>query len=181
MTSGSRAVRLGDVLTIAVWTALGFGLVEGVLLDVSRSWPKVLAPYKASAHLLWVAPLVDIAMFGACAAAVWMALGLFQRLVGDRALILAWGLLLFAGAATVAVTLRVISPISAVLLAAGVSVAICRSLRGREAAVTLALRRRLVLVPIVLVVLCAGVLAWQSASERWRYGQLPAAPAARPR
>lgn len=160
-------------MAVAVWAALVTGLVEGTLLNFARFWPVVLAPYKASAHVLWVAPLLDIAIFGCLGLLLLVAMRLAPAVVGSRALLLCWAGAALVGAGTVAITLRAIHVLSAGLLAVGAAVATARAVSGREAVLASAARRRLLFVPVVLVLVAAAVFAWEYTAERRRFGQLP--------
>ena len=160
-------------MAVAIWAALVMGLVEGALLNLARFWPVVLAPYKASAHVLWVAPLLDIVIFGCLGLLLLVAMRLAPALVGSRALLICWAGAALVGAGTVAITLRGIHVLSAGLLAVGAAAATARAVSGREAALAAAVRRRLLLVPVILVLVAAAVFAGEYAAERRHFGQLP--------
>lgn len=165
-------LRFADVVTIAVWTAAVFGLAEGVLLDASRAWPRVLAPYKASAHLIWIAPAVDIVMFIALAGVLRLAAPFSGRLRTRHAMV-CWTVFVFCGVATVVLALNVIHVLSAILLAAGVSVASTRWLTNREPRLRRALRRRVWTVPVALALMAVSVWSWEAWAEHRRYSRLP--------
>jgi hypothetical protein len=160
------------VLTVGAWHALAFGLVEGLLLNLARFWPPVLAPYKASAHVLWVAPLVDLATFGLFGVGVFLLLRAW-RTPRLSPLLLVWGAFAFLGMGTVAATLNVIHYASAALLGLGGSVAVCRFVAGRESTLTSGLRRWLILVPLTLLAVGGGVALSGAAGEAREFGRLP--------
>jgi arylsulfatase A-like enzyme len=159
-----------DILTAAVWCAAVFGVIEGVLLTVSRSWPRILAPYKASAHLLWIAPVVDIGLFAAAACVLAAGLARVPRL---RTFGVISGVFLFAGIATVLLTLKVMHIAAALILALGLTAAASRRLHGREAQTISWLRRRTLAIPVAVIVLAGTVAAWNAFAERRRFGRLP--------
>lgn len=173
MKYSTVTIGKGDLFAAAAWVALAAGLLEGVILTVTRSFPKVLAPYKASARLLWVAPLVDLVVF-ALAAVVLLAVLRLVRRGGWPEPKVALAVLLFLGWATVLETPKVLHPASVVVLTAGLTTVAVRAIGGRESALIGALRRRLVLIPVVLVVLAAAVWAADRLGERVRAGRLPA-------
>lgn len=162
-----------DALVISVWAAVVFGLMEGAVLTITRAYPELLAPFKASAHLLWVAPLVDLPLFLAAALASLLGLGLLRRWAGGKQRLLVYGLFVFLGVFTVLEAPKVIHPLAVAVLSLGLAVAFCSRLRGHEDKLTDFLRRRLVWSPVLIVVAAAGVYAFQRGAELWRLYQLP--------
>jgi hypothetical protein len=172
-------LRLADVLTVSAWSAVVFGWFEGVLLSVSRAWPAVLAPYKASPHVIWIAPVVDLAVFALSGVIVWLAISRAPGRIRARGLTLVLAWFVFAGVTTLFFTLRLLHLAAVVVLALGAAVAVARAMGGREAQAVTSLRRRLLWLPIVLVVSAGATLAWEWASERYRAANLPPVAAGR--
>jgi hypothetical protein len=169
----SDAPSLTEVATVGVWTGTVFGLAEGGLLVASRAWPVILAPYKASAHLLWIAPVVDVVIFVTTGIILSRALKFTGISAQRRALLLCWGWYLFLGIVTVAATLNVIHNASAVALALGAAMALSRRLSGREMAATRYLRRRILVAPLLIVIAAVAVTVHGELAERRRFADLP--------
>jgi len=165
--------RLSDIVTIAVWIAAVSGLIEGILLDISRAWPRVLAPYKASAHLLWIAPTVDILQFVLLACLLRVVAPIVAGRIRPRYVLVCWMVFVFCSVATVALALNVVHIASAIVLAAGASVAAMRALDRRESSVRQYLRRRIWAIPVALVLVGLGVSLTDTWSEQQRYNRLP--------
>ena len=67
------------ILVIAVWSGAIFGLVEGILLNIGRGIPTLLAPYKLSAHVLWFTPFYDILLFSIVGVGLIIVFGLLKN------------------------------------------------------------------------------------------------------
>lgn len=170
----TRRFLLSDGLVVAAWTAALGGLVEGLLLVVSRNWPQVLASHKASVHLLWIAPLMDIAVFGLLAIAYRLIVAWLPARVRQRALLWCFGVFIFCAVATAALALNVIHVASTVILALGAALWVVRTLDGREESAARQLRKRLLYIPIVIGTLALSVAAFEFVAEEMRYAHLPA-------
>lgn len=170
---GTGDVPLPDLLVLAVWTGAVTGWLEGLQLAVSRAWPTVLAPYKASVHLLWLSPLVDMATFTFAGASLWSLWQVLPRATRLRRPHVVYGLFVAGGAVTVGMTLRVLHWASCVLLALGAGIALGRPLaRGGRPRIA-SLRRRLWWLPTGVVACALALMAWQWAQERWQATHLP--------
>lgn len=145
---------------MAIWAAVLFGILEGVLLDVAFFFPKLLAPYKASLHQLYVAPLVDLVFFLAAVPPLLIGLAATARWTAKYQPRLVFGAFTLAGATVVLVTLRILHWWAAVALALGITMAAVRALEGREDEVVAWLRARLALLPVAIAVAALGVTLW---------------------
>lgn len=151
------------------------GIGEGALLAAARPFPKLLAPYKVSLDILWVAPLVDVALFSLGAVALVWIMRRGSRLwpmsdVGALSFTLALGVALVWTTA-----LHVIHPLAALVLSLGVAAAFSRWWGRRQAPAAALLRRRwgwLAAAPLLAVALIAvgvrGHEAWQRRSDSLR-------------
>src|SRR4029077_8987258 len=119
-----------SLFVIAVWAGTLFGLLEGIVLCISRLSPLIQAAHKVSNSALWVAPLVDIPFFLAAAAVFLVALQLLGRYLRGWELITAYGFFLFLGILTVITMPRMIQPWGAVVFSLGLAVVFARRLRG---------------------------------------------------
>jgi hypothetical protein len=173
--SGSVSPTLGlaDAVTLAVWAGALTGVVEGVLLTAAIAWPAILAPYKASAHQLWISPIVDIVAFTFATGILWSGLQLTKRariLCSPRSAV---ALLGCASIGTIAVTLNVIHFASAGVLAIGGSAALSRAFDGREHGVVRILKRRLWAIPLIIMSIAMIMLLSSVVTERAAYAALP--------
>lgn len=164
-----------DIFIIALWAATVFGLLEGIVLDIARAYPALLAPYKASAHLLWIAPVVDMPLFLLAALGLLVLLRLSRRWTNGIELTIAYGFFACIGAFSVIEAPKILNVPSTLLLSIGLGVVAFRSIRGSEGKLTQILRRRLLWIPVLIVLLGLGVFAYERASEAWRYRQLTSA------
>jgi hypothetical protein len=166
---------LVDTLVVATWAAVTFGFIEGALLDVARYFPRVLAPFKATAHQLWVAPAVDTVYFALVAPWVHGALRVTNRWTGEAQPRLAIGAFVFLGAAIDLLTLHLLHWLAAVTLAFGVAVAVTRAVEGRERQAVAWLRRHIVALPILVALAAVAVTAvvWLAENARLAAGGAP--------
>ncbi|MFN0072941.1 MAG: hypothetical protein ACKVVP_15765 [Chloroflexota bacterium] len=144
-----------------------------MVLHLSRSFPAILAPYKTSAHVLWVAPLVDLALFIPVSLAAVIGIRLVRRRFFIPGLPILYGLFGFLGALTVLTGPKLLHPLSAVVLSLGLAVVLGKQIRGSELRLTSTLQRWLPAVPIVLLIVALTVAGAEVASERWFAAQLP--------
>ncbi|MBY0374967.1 MAG: hypothetical protein K2Q23_13300, partial [Bryobacteraceae bacterium] len=80
---------------IAAWAAIVFGLLEAIALQACRAFPALLAPYKSPVETLWIAPLLDLALFAMLALVLRVAL---SRWLGEARV---HGVFFFLGVFTV--------------------------------------------------------------------------------
>ena len=147
------------------------GLVEGLQLNLARSSPTILAPYKVSADILWVAPAVNAIGF----ALAGLVLAPLARRVAPRQAdrILASGLVGVAAAINL-YTLKVIHPFSVLLLALGIGVAVFRLSEARIRRVLTGAARFAPVSVLLLGVLAVGVRASRAVQEKRAIAALPA-------
>ncbi len=169
-------MRKSYPIVIAAWSATVFGLLEGVLLCISRAYPATLASYKVSAHILWIAPVVNLVFFSLVAFGILILQKFFRRWLETSGLLIVLGFFVFLGIVTVIASPAIIHTVSAVLLSVGLTVTVTRKLRGAETQLTDYLRRRLPVIPLLIVTIAFGVAVYESAREMWLYRKLPAAP-----
>lgn len=167
--------RRPSLFVIAVWAGAIFGLLEGIVLCISRFSPLIQAAHKVSNSALWVAPLVDIPLFLAAAAAFLVALQFFGRYLGGRELLTAYGFFIFLGILTVITMPRMIQPWGAAVFSLGLAVVLMRRLSGSEEKVTRGLRSQSLWVPLILGLAAIGTWSFQSAKESLEARALPEA------
>jgi arylsulfatase A-like enzyme len=169
-------MRRSDAFIIAAWAALFFGLIEGLILNITRSYPVILAPYKASAHVMWIAPLVDIAVF-LLTGVGWFVLLSFKPVRNSR---LSWWLLygfyIFLGAFAVLSAPELISDFSAIGLALGIIVGVVRKFSDSLERLTRFLRARVVWIPVPILLVALGVTGYAYGREELTYRRLPRPP-----
>ena len=172
--TADRVPHTTQPLVLAVWAGLVFGLAEGVALVLIRGFPTLRAPYKVSEDILWAGPLLHIATYIVVAAAVWGIAGILHRSGAAR---LRWvaAALVLAGTTTVLNAPGVLHPLSVPVLAVGLTLAAMRRYAERLTALSVTLRRRLLLVPAVLLATAAGTASWQRLHEVFAVRALPPA------
>jgi hypothetical protein len=171
-TRPSSSVSHLDVFVVAAWAAVVFGLAEGIVLNVARAYPVILAPYKASAHLLWIAPLLDLPLFLLAAAGLLILFRLTRRWTSGIQKPVLYGFFMFIGIFTVVEAPKLIHLIATGAISLGLTVVITQKLRSSEDRLTYFLRRQLAWVPVLIIVAAAGVYGYELASELWRMYQL---------
>jgi arylsulfatase A-like enzyme len=146
-SSGSAA----DVLSVAAWCGLIFGIAEGAVIAYTRQFPAINAPYKTSERVLWVAPLLDVVLFVALAAAL-LAVRRMLTPGGTRANDSRHAVLVFTflGVFGILFAPRVIHPAAILLFSAGSALATYRSLAARPD-VLLKFRRATWAIPVILL------------------------------
>jgi arylsulfatase A-like enzyme len=171
-------MRRSDIFVIAAWTAAIFGLLEGLVLVICRAYPANVAPYKVSNHALWIAPGFDIIVFSVIAAGLLLAAMLGRGWLSSSRLPLAvYGFFIFIGVFAPISIPKIVHPLSAALLSLGLTVVICRKLKGIEMRVTAFLRGRLLWIPTLIVTAALTVSGYEWLRESWLFRQLPAAQA----
>ena len=169
-------MRKVDIFVIAVWSATIFGLLEGLMLVVCRAFPAILAPYKVSTDALWITPILDICLFSLAAVGI-LFLSLLGRKWLDKTnlLIAIYGFFIFTGTFALISGPRIIHVFSAVLLSLGLTLALCRKLRGFESRLTDVLRGRLIWIPALIMSTALGVSSYEWIREYWLFRQLSVA------
>jgi arylsulfatase A-like enzyme len=167
-----RGPTAGRLWGLAVTSAVVFGVLEGLVLTFLRDYPALRAPYKVSPAALWVAPLVNLAVFasaGVCLRAVVRV----RRITDDRVLLrLALATYLFLGVFAVLDAPGVLHRAAVGVLALGLAVAISRGVplsmvaRGATPAVSL-------VAALVVPALALGVIAAERTAEVREAGRLP--------
>ncbi len=173
-------MRKTDVFVVAIWSALGLGIVEGLALNIARAFPALAAPYKFSAHILWVAPVLNTALFLLVAAVLIPLLRRLRKWLPDRESMFVLGVFIFLGLFGIISAPKLTGSAPGALLALGLAVTLLRKMSGAEARLIAGLRRRLFLVPPIILLLVLGVAGYEKAAEWWRADRLPAARAGAP-
>ena len=168
---------LKDLLTSATWAAVLFGLLEGALDIVLRGYPALQAAHKLGPAALWITPLgnllilLPVAVVLALLARSWPAAGTAPA---------AWGVFGALGAMAVLRAPEVLHPVTVALLGLGVGTMVSRAVRAQGAGFVPMLRRRLLVLPALLLLALGGTQLEQRLTEQRRVAALPAAPAGRP-
>lgn len=147
------------------------GLVEGLQLNLARSAPTILAPYKVSADILWVAPAINAIGFGLAGLAL---ASLARRWVPKKADRILVSGLVAAGAAANLYTLKILHPVSVLLLALGIGVAVWRLAEERIHRMLTGAARFGMVTPLLVAVLAGGVRALGTLQENRAMAALPA-------
>jgi arylsulfatase A-like enzyme len=168
-------MRFREALSLAVWSAVVFGLLEGIVLCVCRAYPAILASRKVPVEVLWIAPLLDIPFFLGAAVALFVAVRLASRVrqVSEPALV--FGGLLWLGYLVVLSTPIIIHIVSATLLSLGLAIATWRLIAGRYDRISTALVRWLPVAPVLLILVAGSIAGYQTVRESTAAGALPAA------
>jgi arylsulfatase A-like enzyme len=169
-------MRVIPVIVSAVWTGAAFGIIEGIVLCVSRQFPVILAPYKTSAHVLWVAPLLDVVLFATAAVVGGLGLSAIGRWWRKDLSAVAFLTFVVLGSFAVLNSVRLIHPAAALVLALGVAVGPRSAwLRLARRVTTPRSTRWLAVVPIVLLSIWGGITIVDRVVEGRRTGALPRA------
>jgi arylsulfatase A-like enzyme len=169
------SMRIRDVLSVAVWSATVFGILEGIVLCVCRAYPAINASRKVPIEALWASPLIDTPFFVAAAVGLLGVARIASRFrAGVEAPLIAGGLLWF-GYTIVISTPAVMQDASAALLSLGLAVGTWRAIQGRFERLCATLVRWLPIVPLALIALAGGVAGFQSVREARAAGVLTAA------
>jgi arylsulfatase A-like enzyme len=147
------------------------GLLEGLQLNLARGFPTILAPYKVSADILWAAPAVNAVSFALAGLVLVFLAGRLLPRRADR--ILVSGLAGMAAAINL-YTLKLIHPLSALLLALGIGVAVWRLSDRRILSALRGSARLAMITPLLAGVLAGGVRALGSLREHRAIAALPA-------
>ncbi len=173
-------MRKTDLFVMAIWSAIGLGMIEGLVLNITRAFPALAAPYKFSAHIMWVAPVLNTALFLLVAAMLIPLLRLLNKWLPDKESLIVLGVFIFLGLFGIISAPKLTGLAPGALLALGLCVTILRKMSGAEARLIAGLRRRLFLVPPIILLLVLGVAGYEKAAEWWRANRLPAARAGAP-
>jgi len=169
-----------DVWVVAIWSAVGLGMIEGLVLNITRAFPALAAPYKFSAHIMWVAPVLNTALFLLVAAILILPLRRLNRWLPDKESLIVLGVFIFLGLFGIINAPKLTGSAPGALLALGLTVTLLRKMSGAEARLIAGLRRRLFLVPPIILLLVLGVAGYEKGSEWWRANRLPIARAGAP-
>lgn len=159
-------VKFKPLLLLATTLALAFGLIEAIEIAAFRPVPWVQPMTKASLDVVWVAPAVHVLIGTAIATGLW----LLARVGVPMPPTLVPAVLAFPGALAVAMYSGFLGLYGSLLLSAGLSVQVGRSL---GAARPDALRRA----ALALVVLIAASTVALRGADMWARSDTAAAPA----
>jgi len=166
--------QLTTVLLIAAWFGLVAGLLEGIQYSFILSRPGRL-PYALrwlgiSSQILWISPAFNVLLFSVVTGLIALSVGSIW--IGSTELvamsILSW--LSIYGSLTLAGQL---SKGASLLLCSGLTVTVCRWLRGRELAGVSFMRRTLSYLAAAVVLLGIGTSVGPDLQERLQVSQLP--------
>lgn len=166
-------MKRADIFVIAVWTALIFGLAEGLVLNASRANPVLFAPYKLSAHVIWVAPLIDIILFLVPAFLLMLLFKIIPEQYRDLFSNLILGFFLFLGFFAILFAPKLLHIASVVLLSLGLAIVTFRLTQRRRSELIKSLRRGLVLVPVMILLFAGMVYGYKRLQEDRIVSQLP--------
>lgn len=167
---------LKALFVIAIWMALAFGFLEGVVFLATNPYPLIRAAHKVSFDVLWIAPVFDALVFLGVALALLVPLQLFRRVSVEKKTAIAWAAFTFVSVFMVVTALSLVSLYGAAVFAAGVAAIVWRIGRGRLTSLTALLSRRLWVAPLLLASIAAGVFAYDAAREWWLVRGLPPSP-----
>ncbi len=94
----ANSMRAMDLFTIAAWSGVLFGFLEGGILCITRGFPARRAAHQVSNDIVWVAPVVDVIVFLGIAAAISLFRPLVRRWTGSIRTLVRAGLVLIAAA-----------------------------------------------------------------------------------
>jgi hypothetical protein len=168
-------MSLREILRTALWSALVYGFVEGLVLIITLPFPAILAPYKGSIHSLWIAPLVEIPVFVGLGIGLAIIAPLLERFHIRLTAGLVFSFFSFLGFWVILSAPKLLHPLASILLGLGMAIAVYRWAKDKE----LALRPPLKWVAAMSLVVVTCCYAWEPIHE-WRQAELlPAAdPAA---
>jgi len=139
------------------------GLVEGLQLNLARGMPTVLAPYKVSADILWLAPALNALCFSVAGALlVLLAVG---RAARHAERIVASGLV-GAAIAINLYTLKLIHPGAALFLALAIGVALWRLPAGTVQGLLRRAGQVALLTPLLVLAVFGAVRMQRTLGER---------------
>ena len=122
----ASASRARDIIVLALWFGLVAGLVEGVVLRVSR--PPGWVTWSPN-EILWISPLVEALLFGVAALALVGVARLSPSLPVLRIAVFLFGLLMFFDWATLKGHIR---QSAGLILAAGLAVTLARLFKRHQ-------------------------------------------------
>ncbi len=170
---------LGSLLLLAIWFAIGAGLVEGVGLLVFQriNWARWGPTLHVSEPILWISPIVDLVLFGVLTVGLWTVGQLIPKLrLLQVTIALLTALTLYDW---LTVTAR-LSHFSCLLLAAGIGVAFSRWVAKHEIATLQFVRRTFPLVIGAGVLAFVGIQGGHWLREARAVSRLPGAAADAP-
>jgi arylsulfatase A-like enzyme len=149
-----------------------YGLLEGLALVLTIPFPAILAPYKGSIHLLWVAPLLALPIYLCLVVAIASAVPVLRRWQIRVTPALVFSGLSFFGLWTIITVPKLLHPAASVLLALGIAVTLHRRIQGRT--LTFAPQLRWVYMGVLgVIVVCH---AWEPLREQQLARQLKSPP-----
>jgi arylsulfatase A-like enzyme len=166
-------MKKGDIAIVAIWFGGALGLIEGLLLYIARFFPVLLAPYKLSSPVIWVTPLIDIALSLLLGIGLATLLRVFGKWLKGQEALLVVGIYTWVGLFSILAALKLITYLSAVILSLGITIFIIRLLKGKERDLIAWLRRRIIWVPIGIGALAIGVTAMTASREYLLAKRLP--------
>ena len=160
-------------LSIVAWIGLATGIAEGIVRVIARWYPLIRAAHKVSNDILWVAAIVDVLAF-ILIGLVLLPVAVWLR----RRSWMLWGGAVLAGfgAFLVITAPGVVSRYGSLTLALGCGVMFYRMFVGRNERLE-SLRSRAWMIPVIVLILWAGVNANRYVREEWAMRQIPPAAA----
>lgn len=179
MKQARSGASLTELTVQAVWAGYLFGLIEGIVLVLTRLLPTINAAHKVSPDILWIASLTSIVFASGVALALWLAgrTILVRRGLPARAAVACFT---FLGSLAVLAGPGVLHWSGTLLLAAGLMVVSVRLVGDRVQAVTRWCRRYVFVVPLLVVLTALGVSGERTLRERRMAGALSSADTERP-
>ncbi len=164
----SAALGPGRTVEISLWVALLGGGLEALVLLLRQ---RLLGHYVwAGPDVLWMAPLAWAALTVPIGLAGWAGAAVARRQLGASTLV---GLLGFSVGSILLLNVRALHPAATLLLAAGASVQLSRSVRAREVAFVRLSRRSAPLLMLGLLVAFFDVSASRLLREGKTIRELP--------
>ena len=175
----SQSATPSLLLLVSVWFGICTGLMEGFgLLFFQRiNWKQWGRIIHVSKEILWVSPLVDVLLFLAVAAAVWLVSRFFKRLPAVPALVFV--LIFLAAYDWLSLTNR-LYPRACLLLSLGVAVAFVRWLRRHEPAAVRFWKKSWGWMVAIFVLVWVAIQGGKWLDERVAEASLPAAASGAP-
>lgn len=151
------AIRFREVAALSATLGFLTGILDGLQLALTRDVPTLLSPYKVSLDILWIDPVVTTVAYGLAGVGLLPVLGVAARRGLDSRRVLCAALAaLSVGLLTV--SLRVIHPAAALVLALGAAAAMWQTGTERWNRVCPALRRYGLMVAVSWVTI--PVIVW---------------------
>jgi arylsulfatase A-like enzyme len=160
------------LVVAAAWFGLVTGLLElGLTLALKPFYDDALGFFRGNRHILWIVPLVNLAIFGACG----LALGLLGRRRPRLALRLASFVFVFLAGLTLLLTIRGLYVAACLILAGGLAYRVAPALRARAATLRTLVGLSLPGLVVAVVALAAMSIGREAWVERRSLAGLAAA------